>query len=102
MNGQLYKYNNRIMQNDGGTFTPLVFTVFGTASRECSNFLKTLSLKLDSKSDDKNEDALCWLRCKLSFLCIKHLVMSVRGSRTINKEVYVSSDFESDIAEARI
>lgn len=95
-------YNNRVMQNEGGTFTPLVFTVFGTASRECSNFLKTLSLKLDSKSNDKNEDAMCWLRCKISFLCIKHLGMCVRGSRNSDKKVYVSSDFESDIVDARL
>ena len=59
-------------------------------------------MKIDSKTEDKNEEAMCWLRCKLSFLCIKHLGMCVRGSRTSDKNVYVSNDFANDIADARL
>lgn len=92
-------YNRRVMETEGGTFTPLVFSCFGTPSKECSKFLKLLTDKLNIKNKDQISDSMCWLRCKLSFLCIKNLVMCMRGSRTIRK-LYVSDDFKSDVIEA--
>ena len=34
------KYNQRIINIDHGTFTPLVFSCFGGTSRECSRFYR--------------------------------------------------------------
>ena len=46
------KYNHRVMTVEQGTFTPLVFTVFGTAAPECPAFLKHLCVK---NADNRQE-----------------------------------------------
>ena len=44
------QYNSRIMNIEHGTFTPLVFSVNGGASPECSMFHKHLAEKIATKT----------------------------------------------------
>ena len=83
-------------------FTPLVFTASGTASRECTQFLKALTVKLNTKTNENTDNAMSWLRCKIYFLCIKHLGLCIRGTRSLRTQLYVSSDFETDLVDANI
>ena len=48
------QYNRRVvhMTVEQGTFTPLVFSVFGTAVPECKVFLKQLCTKVADKQQD--------------------------------------------------
>ena len=43
-------YNERVMQVEQGTFTPLVFTVAGSMGPECLQFHKSLAEKISNKS----------------------------------------------------
>ena len=95
-------YNQRIMEVDGGTFTPLVFSVFGTPGKESSNFLKSLSNKLSTKMIDRMDSVTCWLRCKISFMCINYCGVCLRGSRMLRKKEYISNDFSFDAQDANI
>ena len=90
-------YKHRVQSNEHGTFTPLVFTVFGTLSKECNKFITTLCQKLSEKGGDSYEDVMNWLRVKVSFLCLKSCIMCLRGTRVkAGEKVYVSSDFALD------
>ena len=40
------KYNGRIMNVEGGTFTPLIFSVYGGAGPEAQSFIKLLCNKV--------------------------------------------------------
>lgn len=93
-------YNHRVMTVEHGTFTPLVFSVFGTAAPECQTFLKHLIGKIAEKRKEKYSDVVNWVRCKLSFLCLKACLMCVRGTRVKHREEYISSDFAMDSCEA--
>ncbi len=91
------------MHNDNGTFTPLVYSVFGSLAPECAVFYKNLCNKMAEKCHEKYEDIMTWIRCKLSFLCLKSCLMCLRGTRKAYvNDKYVSADFNYDISELNI
>ena len=94
-------YNQRVMTVEQGTFTPLVFSVFGTAAPECQVFLKHLCTKIADKRQDTYSNVSNWVRTKLSFLCLRAILICLRGTRTKQKD-YVSADFSMDCNEANL
>ena len=78
-------YNERVMQVEQGTFTPLVFTVAGGMGPECLKFHKSLAEKLSNKSGEKYSDVMSFIRCKLSFMCVRSSLLCLRGSRTARR-----------------
>ena len=79
------EYNERVMQIEQGTFTPLVFTTTGSMGPECILFHKSLAEKLATKSGERYSDVMNFIRCKLSFMCVRSSLLCLRGSRTIRK-----------------
>ena len=87
-------YNERVMQIQQGTFTPLVFTVAGSMGPECLQYHKSLAEKLSYKTGEHYSDIINFIRCKLSFMCIKSALLCLRGSRSISKKaVEAGNDF---------
>ena len=74
-------YNQRIMQIEHGTFTPLVFSVNGGIAPECEKFHKHVAERIAEKTGEKYNHVISWIRCKLSFLILRAALMCVRGSR---------------------
>ena len=97
------KYNDRIINIDNGTFTPLIFSVTGSTAPECNVFYRKLCTKLAEKSDERYSDMMNWVKCKISFLCLRVALTCVRGSRTkrVNDQ-YISDDFSYDISASCI
>jgi len=97
-------YNHRIQTVEQGTFTPLVFSVLGNMGPECQVFIKNLCTKIAGKCNENYGDIMNWVRCKISFICLKACLMCLRGTRaTYSKDnQYVSDDFGLDTNEASI
>ena len=60
-------YNQRVIQVEHGSFTPIVFSAFGGCGRETQHFLTTLADKIASETSEaqcRNE-----LASKTDFLC---------------------------------
>ena len=74
------EYNWRVMNIDNGTFTPLVYTVNGNVGPEGSKFYKNLCTKIANKNQESYTDVINWVRCKISFMCLKTAIMCVRGT----------------------
>ena len=74
-------YNQRVMQIEQGTFTPLVFTVTGSMGPESSIYHKSLAEKISEKSGEKYSTVINYIRCKLSFMCVRSALLCLRGSR---------------------
>ena len=69
-------YNERVLQVDHGTFTPLVFSIYGSMSREGSQLSDLLSEKRNlPKSVVAN-----WVRSKVCFALLKSILLCLRGS----------------------
>ena len=90
------------MNVDQGTFTPLVYTVFGTVGKECDKYNKHLCQKIADKHNERYSDIINWVRCKVSFICLKSCIMCLRGTRVLNKDVYIPDDFGIDIINANL
>ena len=61
------KYQQRILDVEMGTFTPLIFGTNGGMDVECQIFLKALTEKLAKKTGKRYADAMTYIRTKLSF-----------------------------------
>ena len=84
-------YNQRVIEVEHGSFTPLVFTTNGGMGRECQHFLTTLAEKISRKKHQQYSEVINWLRTKLSFAVIRSLVLALRGYRGKPKTITVNA-----------
>ena len=96
------KYNDRVLNNEHGSFTPLVFSINGGMSKECIKFHKHLADKIATKTNQRYEDVIAWIRCKLSFLIMRSALLCLRGSRTVAADTEIVEDFGIACDDARI
>ena len=77
------KYNERILQVENGSFTPLVFSVNGGMGKEANKCYSRIAEKLAEKRDEPYSVMMSWVRRKISFSKMKSIIMCIRGSRSI-------------------
>jgi len=61
------EYNERIINVEHGSSTPLVFSCYGGMFQECGAFFKHLTTMISDKRGDKYQDICKLLRTKISF-----------------------------------
>ena len=79
------KYQQRVLDVEMGSFTPLVFGTNGGMGADCNCFLKRLAEKLSEIKRMRNEPyhiTITWIRTLLSFETLRSVYTCVRGSRT--------------------
>ena len=91
------KYNERVLEVENASFTPLVFSTRGGMGRECKKFFQRLSEMIANKRDIHVADAMTFVRTRLSFSLLRSMLLCVRGSRSLRK---VESISEVDITTA--
>ena len=92
------KYNQRVLDVEMGTFTPLMFGTNGGMGVDCQNFLRTLANKLSIKNNESYASSITWLRIQLSFALLRTVHMCVRGSRVHFKSRDVPEDLTLAVA----
>ena len=92
------KYNQRVMDVEMGTFTPLEFGTNGGMGLSELVFLRTLANKLSSKNNEPYGSVISWLRIRLSFAILRTVHRCVKGSRYPFKSREVSEDFTLAVA----
>ena len=97
-------YNQRIMNIEQGTFTPLVFSINGGEGAESLAFHRHIAEKIAQKTEDRFEHVITWIRTKLSFLILRAGLMCIRGSRShfVKNQSNVVDDFRISCDDARI
>ena len=97
-------YNERIMNVEHGTFTPLVFAVNGCAGPETSIFMRQLADKIAIKTNVQYSRVVSWIRCKLRFLILRGAFTCLLGSRSLRVagESLVADDIALAAEEARL
>ena len=76
-------YNERILQVEHGSFTPLVMSVTGGMSRECKKFYSRLAEMICKKRKTSYNVTITWIRRKFAFSLIKSIGICIRGSRSV-------------------
>ena len=79
------QYNQRILQVEHGSFTPLVFSCFGGMSRECSRFFSHASEHLAEKRNLSKSSVSAFVKARLNFALLRSCLLCIRGSRTSSK-----------------
>ena len=69
-------YQQRVLDVEMGSFTPLVFGTNGGMGADCNCFLKRLAEKLSEKNEEPYHITITWIKTLLS------VDTCVRGSRT--------------------
>ena len=91
------------MNIEQGTFTPLVCSTSGGLGNKCQTFCRQLANKIATKTNDKYEKVLRWIRCRLSFIVVKAALLCLRGSHTVSKKaIDVVEDFTLACSDAGI
>ena len=76
------KYNERILNVEHGTFTPLILSCFGGMGTEAQRFFNRLGVKVAEKRDERISTTLSFIRTKLSFSLLRSSLLCIRGSRS--------------------
>ena len=79
------KYNQRVIDIEHGSFTPVVTSAYGGFGRESGKFITELINKLSLKLDLPTSVVANYVRTKISFELVRSQVMCLRGSRTKKK-----------------
>ena len=74
-------YNQRVIEVEHGTFTPLIFGTNGAMGTECSAFHKILAKKIAQKTNKKYCEVMSSIRTKISFSLIRSTLLCLKGSR---------------------
>ena len=75
-------YEQRILEVEHSTFTPLVFSATGGMAKQCSTFYKRLASRLAEKWEQPYSSTLSWVRCRLSFSLLRSAIQCIRGARS--------------------
>ena len=74
-------YNERIIQVENGSFTPIVFSTFGGMGKEAESFHKRLAQLIAEKRNENYSHVVNYLRTRLRFCLLKSVLTSIRGVR---------------------
>ena len=85
-------YNHRILQLEHGSFSPLVFSVYGGSGRETEHVIRTLSYKISRKRKIEYSQVVNWFRTKISKELVRGAILCIRGSRDWRTSVYTDID----------
>ena len=96
-------YNERVREIEHGTFTPLVFSVYGGMGQECKVFYKRLCSLLSEKRGENYSIVSSWVRTRTSFSLLRSALMAIRGTRHRYYQPKVADvDMELDLAETGV
>ena len=82
-------YNERTLQVEKSTFTPLVFSTSGAMGEEADKLNKRIASLMSSKKGNLYSDCISYIRKKLRFCILRTVLASIRGyrGRTVTKEL---------------
>ena len=80
-NAKKRAYNNRILQVEKGTFTPLIFSTTGGMGPECERYHKRVAELISKKRNEEYSDVVSHIRTRLRFALLKSVLIAIRGER---------------------
>ena len=75
-------YEQRLLEIEHSTFTPLVFSATGGMARQSTTFYKRLASLLAEKWNHPYSSTLCWVRNRLAFSLLRSAIQCIRGARS--------------------
>jgi len=83
-------YNERVIQIEKGTFTPIVMSTSGGMGNEANRHHKRIATLISIKRKEEYSDVMNYIRTRLRFCLLKSTLMAVRGVRGRQKKEYTT------------
>ena len=74
-------YNDRVLQVEKGSFTPLIFSTTGGMGPECTKYHKRVAELTSVKRGESYSDVMNYIRTRIRFSLLKCTLIAVRGER---------------------
>ena len=74
-------YLEQVLQVEKGSFTPIVFSTFGTSGKEAQRYHKRIAELLADKKNERYEQVLSHMKTRLCFSLRRSILMAVREVR---------------------
>jgi hypothetical protein len=74
-------YNDRVLQVEKGTFTPLIFSTTGGMGPECARYHKRLAELIANKRGEEYSHVVNHIRTRIRFALLKSVLIAIRGER---------------------
>ena len=74
-------YNERVLQIEKGSFTPIVASTFGGMGKEANRHHKRIATLIALKKKESYADVINYIRTRLRFSLLKSILTAVRGVR---------------------
>ena len=84
-------YNDRILEDEHGSFTPIAMSAYGGIGKEGNKFYNRLAELLVGKKNQQLSVMTSWIRRNLIFALINSICMCIRSSRRVFQTNLVGS-----------
>ena len=74
-------YNERVLQIEKGSFTPIVGSTFGGMGKEAQRHHKRIASLIAAKKNEEYADVMNYVRTRLRFSVLKSILTAIRGVR---------------------
>ena len=74
-------YNQRVIQVEKATFTPLIFSTTGGMGPETTKFHKLIAQRISEKRKESYPDVMKHIRTRLRFALLRGTLIAIRGDR---------------------
>ena len=74
-------YNDRVLQVEKGTFTPLIFSTTGGMGPECARYHKRIAELIAVKRGEEYSHVVNHVRTRIRFALLKSVLIAIRGER---------------------
>ena len=78
---KMKKYNNRIIQVEKGTFTPLIYTTSGGWGPQATRYHKRLAELISLKRGEDYSNIINYMRTRIRFSILRSTLIAIRGER---------------------
>ena len=79
-------YNERVIQVEKGSFTPIVMSTFGGMGVEAKKYHKRIATLISLKRGERYSDVVNFLRTRMRFSILRSVLTAVRGVRGKSKK----------------
>ena len=97
-NSKKREYSLRINEVEHGTFTPIVFSIFGGMGVEGDKFFKRINELLSEKKQIDYGISMAFIRTKISFSLLRSSLLAIRGSRSLKRHYEPMSEINYHVA----
>ena len=74
-------YNERVLQVERGSFTPIVGSTFGGWGKEAERHHRRIATLIAAKKNEEYADVISHIRTRLRFSLLRSILTAIRGVR---------------------